>query len=212
MLGIWLLPLKSNLENTETWIQISIFKQGWGIGEWFKYGYSCYQKRQIQSHWLAVIHIGFFLQVVGWASMPDVKRVYKKCSIQLIRDVSGNNPFISPKWHTCRGKILLLCSRGKNGNRTACKWKVAFSLLFFHYDFHVTNIPVHTLRYFLSVAAAYRRTQKIQKQMKTNTSSYAMKAERNDLALPVFIFGFHVLIFWSPYAADAVQSISGWRN
>ena len=173
-MGIWLLPLKSNLENTETWIQISIFKQGWGIGEWFKYGYSCYQKRQIQSHWLAVIHIGFFLQVVGWASMPDVKRVYKKCSIQLIRDVSGNNPFISPKWHTCHCKILLPCSRGKNGNRTACKWKVYFFI------FRWPGIPVH---HFCS--CGFWQTEKTKK---TKASSTAMKTESNAFTLPAFIW------------------------
>ena len=34
------------------------------------------------------------------------------------------------RWHTCPGKILLARSIGKNGNRTACKWKVCFLLLF----------------------------------------------------------------------------------
>lgn len=54
--------------------------------------------------------------------------------------------------------------------------------LLFYY-FHVTSIPVHTLR-----SCGCRPIQKFQEQMKIKTSINAMKAERNDLALPAHIW------------------------
>ena len=54
--------------------------------------------------------------------------------------------------------------------------------LLFYY-FHVTSIPVHTLR-----SCGCRPIQKFQEQMKIKTSMNAMKAERNDLALPAHIW------------------------
>jgi len=43
------------------------------------------------------------------------------------------------RWHTCLGKTLLACSIGKNGNRTACKWK-GYVFIIFTWP---VEIPVH---------------------------------------------------------------------
>ena len=132
----------------------------------------------------------FFLQVVSWASMPDVKHLYKKCSIQLIREVSGNNPFISPKWHTCRGKILLLCSRGKNGNRTACKWKVYFSI--FRWQ---------AFQFIISVVVAFGRQRKSRYKWKPRPLRLPWRLKAR-LSLFLLLFG---LFSWSVNMHDYIH-------
>ena len=57
-----------------------------------------------------------------------------------------------PRWHTYPGKILVARSIGKNGNRTACKWKVSFFIIF-------TWSVSKYIMYVIAVAGGHRKSR-----------------------------------------------------